>query len=253
MLFLPGQPCPSCKQIVYGIDDTITMLPRPGTERLARFQPGLYHYDCFLAAPFKDAYLSLCEAETKRFLEGKAALWQIVAQDADFALVLKPLAKSSTLIFLELCREISFLCEDQLQEFCGLVSTPDGGLKAIEPGARFMIFPQPQGWTIAEKVTVPVGLEFSSADFAKIEEGLGLPDLLVDVGKVCKQFGVAPRSTSCPLERANGLVRSVKRSESEEKVRLRIAVDHWKKVPLSLEGFDEMKVFLKHALTKAPS
>jgi len=254
MLCLPGQPCPTCGQIVYGIDDTFAVQNEPGTAGIPQFRPGLYHYECFLSAPFRDAYLQVCETETKRYLEQQAAFWETVAQDINFALVLKPLADEYTLFFLRLCREISFVSFEQVKEFHNLTLTSDDWLRPT--GERFMILSQPDGWTIAQKETVEVGIEFTPADFAKMEGCLGLnntapPDLPVDVGRVCKEVGVVPLYVSCPLERAKGLILNVERLDTKGKVLVSLAVDHWKKVPLSFDGFNKLKTFLQNALAKA--
>lgn len=258
MMFLPGHPCPSCGEVVYGIDDVFTVLPRPGTEKLQRFRPGLYHYDCFLLVSFRSDYLSLCEADTKRYLKEKAGTWPILREDANYALVLKPVVKWHTLFFLRQGREISFYRDDQLEEFRRLVLKPDDWLKPTEPGARYMVLYQSNGWTVAEKENVEIGIEFPVADFAKIEKLLGLkegevPNLPIDMGRVCKQAGVTPLYIGCPLERAKGLIRRVERSEQRATVLLTLAVDHWKKVALSFDAFNKLKLFLKDAISKAAS
>src|SRR5262245_11537680 len=138
--------CPRCREPVLPTEDLFTVHEGEGGE--APWVPGLYHYRCFLAVPFRSAYLAAAGGRGRAFVEKQARMWKVLGKDQDFALVYKPLAEEYSVYFFRQRRELTFDSPSRLRRFWLGVVAHDGRPNPDAAG-RVRWLPAPGGWLLA--------------------------------------------------------------------------------------------------------
>src|SRR5262249_37584328 len=136
--------CPRCRECVYPFEDLFAVQEGDGRTARAR-EAGVYHYKCFRAAPFQDAYLVVAAAHARALVAAKARVWKTQGADEDFALVHKPHAGDYTLFFFRQDRELTFGSAAELRHFRERVVGHDG--RPTPPATDAVRWqPTPDGW-----------------------------------------------------------------------------------------------------------
>jgi hypothetical protein len=242
--------CPGCGKFVYACDDLIAVRAQPGlAEELPGCQPGLYHRECFEAAPFRAAYLALYEKNLRWTLTDRAADWPVLAADDLFALNLKPRLKEYTLYLFRQGREVPFAGREKLTAFRQLLAQPELGLKRESDALAVR---DAGGWALSFRRVVPLEFSFLPRDYARILGHLQaadaeLPGREIDLGTVCQKLDVKPLSRDCPLDRARGVVRATEPLAREGGTVVTLAVEWWQRVPLTHGEMERLQAFLREA------
>jgi hypothetical protein len=239
-------PCPRCRGPVYPSEDLFTVQEAEAAAAAPLWEAGLYHYQCFLGNPFRGAYLKSAQGRWRDYVEKQGRVWKTLGLDEDFALVFKPLAQEHSVYFFRQGREFTFDAMSALCRFLMAVVMHDGRpARSPTAGARWR--PAPGGWLLGVREEVPVPVELTTADHARLLKELAahgpLPSrMVVPVGQACACLGLTPDTGGYPLDRITGVIRQTEVRGDVTVVT--VAVEKWVEVLLTFAETARFKRFM---------
>lgn len=252
MILYPGVTrCPSCGRFIYATDDVFAAQPWAGVEQIPGFEPGIYHYPCFLASPHRDAFLELDAEARIRSLGKNTEYVKTLARNSSFALTFRLATEEFTLFFLRLGRQLSFLRSEQWQQFVCAVALADElhPTFCVRQDTLRLRRDGPE-WELAAREFVPIEADFAQPDFARLRKrltarGIDPARTRVEVGALCLELNIQPSGLSCPLERLTGIFDWPEvPAETAQPISITVQVEKWYAIPLSNDEFVAFREFV---------
>lgn len=240
MQLVYGQtPCVLCGAKLYLTDDPFVAEAWPGTEKIAGFQAGIYHYDCFLRQEYRDAYCALKGAAQYRRLTGAA--WRLLGADQRVAVAENPALKEYRVLFRKRARQVTLVGTGERREFSVLIQSVNPKRPLTARGSRFELEKSGDDWVLSIREPVSGSLQLHRADQDRLLQHLGLaPEALVgmrlDLGELCRKLEIVPMAGSWSPDQAEGQVLGIDRPTTMETVTFRLLA--WKTVKAYLTSSD---------------
>jgi hypothetical protein len=211
------------------------------------WEAGVYHYPCFLGSLFRGAYLKAARGRWRGYVEKQGRVWKILSLDEDFALVFKPLAQEHSVYFLRQGRELTFDAVSVLRRFLLAVVT-HGVRPATSPTEGVRWRPALGGWLLGVREEVPVPVELTTADHARLLTELAAHSpqssrTAVPVGEACGRLGLTPDTGGYPLDRISGVVRQTE--VRGDMTVVPVGVEKWIEVLLTAAEAARFKRFMQ--------
>lgn len=201
--------CPACGQFVYVMDDLLAVEPGVGIDAINGAVTGLYHYSCFKSVPWREAFLRWDAQVKNQVFDQESQYWLVLGRTEAFALALRPAIETYVLYFLTKGRRFEFHGPAAWQEFRAAIIGSQAARPIPATGPRIRVRHLTSGWELSSGLLVPVQADFTSGDFARLQQhltdrGIDPGRRPVNLGVVCSQLGITPTRISCPLERLIG-------------------------------------------------